>query len=166
MKYVAIILFLTLGISISAQPLQHAAGIRGGVSSGLTYQYFYNPMEDVKLLLSFRDSGMQLSALMEHYESVMINYHDQFFMYYGAGLHLGYTRSYSTRYSLISSRPFETYPITRPVLGADAIVGLEYRVGVIPIAFGIDYKPFFEFFGNRFFKISVWDIAFSVKYQF
>jgi len=167
MKFHFILVFLLVSISISGQSLKNAAGVRGGISSGITYQHFYSTMDDFKLLLSFRDNGMQLTALMEHYEPVMISYQDQFFMYYGAGVHLGYTRKLKSDCdNYPSSMQNQYYSVTRPVFGADAIIGIEYRIESVPIAFGIDYKPFFEFFGNRFFRLSLGDLAFTMKYQF
>jgi hypothetical protein len=167
MKFHFIILFLFVSISVSGQSLRNAAGLRGGISSGITYQHFYSSMDDLKLLLSFRDNGMQITGLMEHYEPVMINYQDQFFMYYGAGVHFGYTRksrSDCDNYSNIQQNQY--YGLTRPVLGANAIIGIEYRIESVPVTFGFDYKPFFEFFGNRFFRLALGDFAFTMKYQF
>jgi hypothetical protein len=84
---------------------------------------------------------------------------------YGFGGHIGFF--YSDNY-----RPFGLsriyYPGRRfsPVLGVDAYTGLEYRMESIPIVFGIDYKPFFEFSLYQYFKLQLWDFAFSARYRF
>lgn len=166
MRTFLILCLMALGLTNYAQQQEFAAGVRGGLSSGLTFQNFYTPDEDVKILLSFREGGMQLTGLMEIYKPVMLSYQDQFFMYYGAGVHAGYTRYHHNRWRDDNKYGSYYYPRTRPVLGADAIIGIEYRVEQIPITVGFDYKPFFEFFGQQFFRLSFSDFAFTLKYNF
>lgn len=161
-----IVAFVLASVTMRAQNPEFAAGFRGGLSSGLTFQQFFNPDEDVKMLLSFREGGVQLTGLMEIYKPVLISYHDQFFMYYGAGMHVGYTRYHHNRWRDYDRDAGYYYPRTKPVLGADGIVGIEYRIDQIPLTVGFDYKPFFEFFGQDFFRLSFSDFAFTVKYNF
>lgn len=166
MKKVFFALFLLVAVGLRAQSPEFAAGFRGGLSSGLTFQQFYSHNEDVKVLLSFREGGIQLSGLMEIYKPVMISYHDQFFMYYGAGVHVGYTRYHHNRWREDNKYGTYYYPRTRPVVGADGIIGIEYRIDQIPITVGFDYKPFFELFGQQLFRLSLSDFAFTIKYNF
>lgn len=164
---ITMLLMLLIGTAgLKAQHQEFAAGVRGGLSSGITAQHFFGQDEDVKLLLSFREGGMQLTGLMEVYKPVMISYHDQFFMYYGAGVHVGYTRYHHNRWRDDLKYGSYYYPRTRPVLGADVIVGIEYRIEQIPFTIGLDYKPFFELFGQQFFRLSFSDFAFNIKYNF
>lgn len=166
MRKIFFALFLLLATGLHAQRQEFAAGFRGGLSSGLTFQQFYSQNEDMKLLLSFREGGVQLSGLMEIYKPVMISYKDQFFMYYGAGVHVGYTRYHHNRWR--DDNQYGTYyhPRTKAVIGADGIIGIEYRIEQIPITVGFDYKPFFELFGQQFFRLSLSDFAFTIKYNF
>lgn len=165
MKTIILVFFLSVTCSLSAQEPDQSVGLRGGLSSGFTFQHFHSQSEDVKLLLSFREGGAQLTGLSEIYKPVMIGYYDQFFLYYGAGVHVGYTR-YENRWWSRNNRWERDYPSTRPVIGADAIVGIEYRIEQIPFAVGFDFKPFFEFFGQDFFRLSLSDFAFTLKYNF
>jgi hypothetical protein len=165
MRTIILLFFLSISCSLSAQQLDQAVGLRGGFSSGITYQHFHSQSEDVKLLLSFREGGAQLTGLFEVYTPVMLGYYDQFFVYYGLGVHAGFTR-YESRWWNRDNRWERGYPSTRPVIGADAIVGIEYRIEQIPLTIGFDYKPFFEFFGQDFFRLSMGDFAFAIKYNF
>lgn len=164
--FILAILMLTGIANVKAQTLEHAVGYRGGLSRGLTYQFFYQPMQDVKLLLSFRDQGMQLSAMIEQYEPVMTSYQDQFFMYYGAGIHLGYTQNKYPDDANNYQFPYARHVQTRAVAGINGIIGMEYRIESIPLTFGADFKPFMEFFGKPFFRLNLSDFALSLKYQF
>ena len=87
MRSIVLFFFMAASISFSAQQTDQAVGLRGGFSSGITYQHFHSSSEDVKLLLSFREGGAQLTGLFEIYKPVMIGYYDQFFLYYGLGVH-------------------------------------------------------------------------------
>jgi hypothetical protein len=53
-----------------------------------------------------------------------------------------------------------------PVIGLDAIIGMEFRLDRIPLTFSLDAKPFFELFGQNMFRLSVFDIGLSVKVHF
>lgn len=164
--FIFALLMLTCIGKINAQGLDNAIGFRGGLSNGITYQYFYQSMKDVKFLLSLRDQGMQLTAIIEQYEPVMISYHDQFFMYYGAGFHMGYV--HPLHWTELTNHPqmVERFSAPKAVAGINGIIGMEYRIASVPLAFGADYKPFMEFFGERFFKLRLIDFALTLKYQF
>jgi hypothetical protein len=85
-------------------------------------------------------------------------------MVYGYGAHAGFF--YSSDYKFLYNRIF--YPDRRfsPVAGIDGFGALEYRLNSFPLTFAIDYKPFFEISPYQYFKISIWDMAFALKYRF
>lgn len=167
MKTIAtFIIALFLTTLSSAQSYDQAVGIRGGVSSGFTYQSFVNDHASFKALLSFRDEGMQLTGIFEDYVPVFLQHTDHLFFYYGFGGHAGYTRWFKKHY--YENNPYSFYyrRVTSFVAGFDAIAGIEYRFFRIPLTIGIDYKPFMEMFGERFIDVTFCDFAFTAKYTF
>ena len=164
MKIKLLVFLLFIGLAATSQNLDRVVGLRNGKGMNFTYQHFFTYSEDIKAFLSFRDRGIQITAVVEHYEPVLENFRDQFYVYYGAGLHAGVTKSDYSKYNSAWSDP--VYSRTKPVFGIDAICGIEYRVQPVPLSFGIDYKPFFEFWGQRIFYMSMNDFALTIKYQF
>lgn len=167
MKYTVLVFFLLFGQGLMAQYMKHAIGVRGGVSNGVSYQFFYQEDRAAGALLSFRDNGLQLTAMLICMEPLRLHGADQFFVYYGAGLHAGFTRNQSFLWYLGGRNEGEDpHTSMRPVIGADGVLGIEYQIYTIPISFAVDYKPFFELFGHRIFRLSMGDLAFTLKYRF
>ncbi len=167
MKYKILIFFLLISSALSAQYMRQAAGLRGGLSSGFSYQYFYQEDRDLKALMSFRNHGLQLTALIEQYAPLNVKFGDHFYAYYGFGVHAGMVRTANKDWIDYSSSAYPpVYRDSRFVLGGDGMVGAEYRVFAVPLTFGIDYKPFFELFGYDIFRLSMGDFALTVKYNF
>lgn len=59
----------------------------------------------------------------------------------GPGLHIG----------LWKERYIRNSYTTNPIVGIDAMFGLEYRIPKLPIAFQFHYQPSFDFAGNNDF---------------
>ena len=51
-------------------------------------------------------------------------------------------------------------------VGADAIIGIEYRWLSVPCTIGFDVKPYFNFIGLRYTQYRFWDSAVTFKYVF
>jgi hypothetical protein len=147
------------------QEYRYSAGLRGGYSSGITFEAYLDDFNAFKGLMSWRDKGMQFTGLFEHYKPVFTKRSDHFFVYYGIGGHIGYTRWYKKYYS---DDQYYTYyeNVASPVFGIDGIVGLEFRLYKVPLAFDLDFKPFVEVFGQTAFKTVFSDFAFGIKYNF
>jgi hypothetical protein len=165
-KFLLSMVLTTLIVSLQAQGFSREAGVRGGLTSGFTYRVFLDDYLSYESILSFRQSGMQLTLLRQiHEHGSMVELGNNFHVLYGFGGHLGFF--FTDKY-----RPFGInelyYPQKKfsPVFGADANVAVEYRMDSYPLVFGLDYKPFFEFSFHEFFKIRLWDLAFTIKYRF
>ncbi|MCK5840435.1 MAG: hypothetical protein KAG99_11335 [Bacteroidales bacterium] len=154
-------------LTVGAQDHRNAIGLRGGFSSGVTYRVFVDDFNAFEGWLGFRDNGMQATALFQHFLPVFLEQSDHFFLYWGVGGHVGY-KKWERRYYYDPHYPQKYYyrKVASPVLGADAILGLEFRFYTIPIALSIDYKPFIELSGPYFFHANLHDFGFSVKYTF
>jgi hypothetical protein len=165
MKKILLVLFTAFLFSpIYSQYFSREVGIRGGYTSGFTYREYLDEYLSYEGILSFRNGGMQLTLLRQINEISMISELNNTFFIYGFGGHAGYFYSHF-------SKPFwnEYYYSRRqfsPVLGVDAYVGLEYRFDAFPLTAGLDFKPFFEFSSMQIFRLVLWDLALTAKYQF
>jgi hypothetical protein len=162
-----ILLTLLLGISIcaSAQYNGREAGIRGGITSGFTYRQYLEDNFSYEGLLSFRKNGLQFTLLRQIHEQTLYDVSDNLFLVYGYGAHAGFF--YDSKYRILFYSQVY-YPERRfsPVIGLDGYGALEYRLSSFPLTLALDYKPFFEISAYQFFRISIWDLAFAVKYRF
>ena len=147
MKKITILLSMLLmcALSANAQNYEWAVGFRGGVrTSGVTVRHnlsAFNAWEG-----SFSGSYDRGYHFTGYYDFMTPIIGEGFTFYYGPGAHLGLGSDYFS-------------------LGIDAIVGLEYQMPSVPIAFSVDYRPSLnivekmDFFGDI-------DFGFGVKYCF
>ena len=164
---VTIILVSIVYIHVQSQEYKNAIGARLGMSSGFTYQRQVDDFRGYKGMLSFRDGGLQLTALLESYRPLYLKFTDKMYYYTGMGAHIGYTTHQPQRGFLTNPFRFSyKYGKFAPVIGLDAIIGVEFRLDRAPLSFCLDAKPFFELFGQNIFRLSIFDIGFSMKYTF
>ena len=163
MRSLIILTALLLVLRIQAQEKKHEIGLRGGQSSGIFYRGFIDENHAIKGLLTFRNDGMQATALYEKYDPIFNKKTNGFYLYYGIGGHFGFAQ-WDRRYHY-PDQPYSYYNkhVASPVIGLDGIIGIEYRLNKVPLAFGFDYKPFFDLLGEDFFDIYFGDFGFSIK---
>ncbi len=164
-KFYLLLIVLLATTSLSAQYMKHAVGLRSGLSQGISFQYFYQEDKDIKLLMSSRDNGVQLTAMVQRYEPVMARFGESFFIFYGLGLHAGITRKEAADWPF-PKHGYGLHHQARGIIGADAVMGLEFRANTIPVSFGLEYKPFFDLFGHRLLRLGLFDFGFTFKYHF
>jgi len=165
MKKQLFFLILISPFLLKAQEYKSSIGFRGGESFGFTYRIFNNVENAAEALLSFRDGGMQLTAMKEIFNPALLKYSDHIFLYQGYGGHLGYSRWHYK--DIHDGDYFTRYPVNMfPLLGIDGLIGIEYRIYKYPLTMDIGFKPFAELGGRRFFKLSLWDFGFTVRYTF
>jgi hypothetical protein len=164
MKQTILIALLLISLKVAAQDHLRSAGIRGGLTSGLTFRGYLDPQLAYEGLMSFRENGLQFTVLRQHFQSTLWNISDGFFLIYGYGGHLGFTNSHS--YELLFRTVHNPDRKFSPLLGLDGYLGMEYHIPGIPVQVGIDYKPFFELSLYQYFQMSAWDLAFTLKYKF
>ncbi len=147
MKKIIVLLFVMVLASakLSAQDYNWAIGVRGGVTmSGLSVKYNFDPANSIEGMLDFAQ-GFNIVALYERHIPVITN---GFRFYYGAGANLGAWHHHDDKFTL----------------GIDGIVGLEYKISSIPLAFSLDYKPFLNFIGHTGFHAA--DFGLTIKVAF
>ena len=157
-------------------------GLRGGgYSSGLTIKHFLSGKNGVAIeglvTTEYKARGARLTILGEKHIGIPDAKGLQF--YYGAGFHAGayqgryyfaderfyYNGRKGDKYFLVSNRDGYYYDETTYVaIGADLILGLEYKLPDLPFVVGFDYKPFFEVFHGYtgFYN----DAAISLRFTF
>ena len=154
------------GSSSSSSGYNTGIGLRGGGwSSGLTVKHFLGSGKGVAieglLTTEYQAHGGRLTILGEKHHNLADVKGLQF--YYGAGFHAG---AYQGRYYFADNRYYykgrngDVYLLknnkggyyydetTYLAIGADLILGLEYKLPDLPFVVGVDYKPFFEVFNG------------------
>ena len=165
MKKIILSILISLPIILNAQDFKRSVGFRGGESTGITFRFFSDENNAAEALLSFRDGGIQFTVLKELYMPVLLKYSDHIFLYKGYGGHIGYSQR--THHDFFEGNNVNWYHLkSAPLLGIDGVMGLEYRLFKYPLTGGIDFKPFAEIGGRRFFRLNLWDFAFTLKYTF
>jgi hypothetical protein len=124
---------------------KNSIGLRTGETSGLTYKHKFESNNALELILGTFPYAFSLSVLYEKYVPTGVN---SLQWYFGAGGHFGsqvldnygyYRRNEDGRYYYYRSYSYG------PVIGADGIIGIEYKIPRAPFAFSFDLKPYFEF---------------------
>jgi hypothetical protein len=165
MKKILLPILLGICLYTSAQNYTREAGIRAGVTSGLTYRQYLNENLSYEALMSFRKSGLQFTLVRQVHEQPIFEVSHNLYLLYGYGGHLGFFNDYEYEI-LYNSDVYYTKRKFTPVAGVDGFAALEYRLYDLPLSFSVDYKPYFEFSAYEFFRINLWDFAFALKYRF
>jgi len=125
------------------QNYSYALGIRAGESgqtSGVTFKRFVSDNWAIEGVCGYWHSSLSLTAVVERHQSFFrvrgLNW------YLGAGMHAAGQTGYSYWYDF--SYRAKVYRDGGASYGIDAVLGLEYKIQVAPIAFGIDFKPYME----------------------
>ncbi|MBX9785228.1 MAG: hypothetical protein K2X48_18225 [Chitinophagaceae bacterium] len=143
----AIITFLFLSLSSSAQLYKHEAGVRLGsadqaLSTGFSYRYHINETKAIEGIINLKDNARGIGALYEIFKPIAAV--ESLRWFYGAG---GYAA-------------FEG----NDVLGITGIAGLDYTFKEAPVNLSIDWKPELSFLKDVSFKAST--VAVSVRIAF
>ena len=151
--------------SLQSQTVAPAIGLRFGGLSGISFKYVDEDLTGFELIAGARDRGMVLTGMVQRYRPLDVGRADGFFLFIGGGAHAGYGR-YSEQFVRVVDgyHYYSRQEWTKPVIGADFIVGLAYHFESIPLHLSLDYKPYMEFFGMKDFRMDLWDLGFSVKY--
>ncbi len=134
--------FILVGkADVFAQNYKTALGIRGGgYENGLTLKHFYRSNMAAEGILGFRPGVFVLTGLIEKHQTAFGEKQLQF--YYGAGAHIGSIER-GRRYRRFSGDD-RFYDRNRLLIGADAIVGIEWSIPEIPFVLGVDLHPRLE----------------------
>jgi len=132
-------------MQLKAQPYMHAAGIRAGISSGISYKGFLlHRMSAFEGGILYNRHGLNLTALYEyHLEPFKKN--TRTFVYLGGGAFGG---EWEDEFSI----------------GLAAVAGIEYTLRDLPLNFSLDWKPMFNIYAVL--EPDWIDFGLSVRYRF
>jgi len=165
MKQLLAIALVLCGLTVSAQDYNRAFGVRVGYTSGIEFKKFYNDIAAVNLLMTFQRGGTQLYIIQQFNHPFLLRFSDQLFIYYGCGLHVGYTY-WSNEHYTINGNSYRMRA-NQFGIGFDGSLGLEYHAISKPYVISIDYKPFYEVnIPPVYQRYKFYDLAISFKYSF
>jgi hypothetical protein len=135
-KFLMIALLSLFCIGAKAQDYNWAIGVRGGGNdAGVTLKHILSDYNALELDYNYqygRDRMIRASVLTLLYEWNRPVITDGFLFYFGLGAHIGaatMAKEDSNNYGSLA-------------LGADGVIGLEYKPYSLPLAFSLDYRPF------------------------
>jgi len=121
-------------VVLNAQDYNWGIGLRGGaVASGITVKGMIGRANALEGIVCFAH-GVNIYGLYER--NVPID-GKGFNFYYGGGGNIGTWKKKGK---------------DKFTVGIDGILGLEYKIPEVPVAFGVDYKPTLNFIGHAGFK--------------
>lgn len=166
MKSIILISFSVIfAMHLNAQ--RSSIGLRGGGLSAFSWKYIDQYGHGVELMIGSQDRGLRLTGLIEKYKPTLTHHLANFYLFTGFGCHSGYTKYKEKKSWQIDDKYYYSErTTTSPIIGGDFIVGAEYRFESVPISLSMDYKPYFEFFGRKVFRVDLWDFGFTFRYVF
>ncbi len=156
---VTLLVVLTTGIFYTAsaqQPYKTALGVRlsssnAMVSNAISVKHFINDKMAVEGLLSFGDP-LALGALLELHQPLSS---PGLSWYYGGGAYLAFLKTVNTTTQKTS---------TDPNLGAQGVIGLDYKFTNIPLNISLDWKPELNIVNDINFEPAA--IGFTARFTF
>ncbi len=160
MKKIFFAILLTTGIfsftSIQAQDYRTALGVRLSsaapmVNNSVSIKHFITERTAIEGLLSFGDP-LAIGALVEFHKPLSaagLTY------FYGAGGYVGFVKTFNSNTQKTS---------TDPNIGAQGIVGLDYKFTNIPLNLSLDWKPELNIVNDINFEPAA--VAFTARFTF
>jgi len=149
---VIMILALTTSLALAQEDFsKFDAGLRGGVSSGVTGRLWMSEGSAIEAIVGWRNLGLVITGLYEFHKPLQIGEVEGLSWYFGGGVHVGFTGWWAQALTL----------------GIDGVVGVGYDLEPLinfPLSVTLDYKPALSFLGT--WGTSWGDLAFSVRYSF
>jgi len=144
---------IAVGISgLQAQTYKTALGIRlsskdAVINNSVSFKHFINEKAAIEALFTF-DRRAAIGALFEMHTPVASA--DGLVWYYGAGAYIGFDSD-------------KTNP-SRSLMGAQGVVGLDYKFPALPINLALDWKPELNIIDNINFEPAA--IGFTIRFTF
>lgn len=155
-------------MSMFGQYFEQRVGIRMGYTSGITGKIIKDRKVALEGMLGFRQGGMQVYGLIEAQKPLLVDGIHDLQLYFGGGAHIGFVNGVE-RYKSYNSPSGDHYyeeMVTGPVIGFDAIFGVEYTFIKVPLTISVDFKPFVELQSFKRLNANFYDFSFGIKYTF
>ncbi|MEO7214778.1 hypothetical protein [Mucilaginibacter sp.] len=159
-SFIAFILcsFLLIANRSQAQDYKTAAGVKfGGYENGFSVKHFLDERTALEGIVGIRSHGAVLTGLYELHQPAFNTAGLKF--YYGFGAHLGSIGK--GNYRTFGNDQY--YDSNHILLGADGVLGLEYKIADAPIAVSLDLNPRLELATGPFFDLAP---GLGLKYTF
>lgn len=143
---------LAFVLNLHAQSYKTAIGIRMSsrdpvVNNSVSFKHFFSQTSAIEALLTF-DKKTAIGALVEIHKPVPST--DGLKWFYGAGGYLSFDSD-------------KTNP-ARSLMGAQGILGLDYKFSGLPLNLALDWKPELNIIDNINFEPSA--IGFTMRFTF
>ncbi|MFA6249528.1 MAG: hypothetical protein WC615_21495 [Mucilaginibacter sp.] len=159
--FIAVLLtsFLLLSKRSDAQDYKTAVGLKfGGYENGPSIKYFMDSNTALEGIVGIRNHGVVFTGLYELHQGAFNTANLKF--YYGFGAHVGSVgKGVYKRFGSDDN----VYNDSHLLLGADAVLGLEYKLPDAPFAFSLDLNPRVELATGPFFDLAP---GLGLKYTF
>jgi hypothetical protein len=165
--YTLLTLFFFATLSMSkAQPYNTGIGLRlAGISSGITVKHFVNSNSALEGIVSFGRHAFLITGLYERHQPFPNA--EGLSWFFGGGGHVGFfSDNYTYAYWHYKGKDKDKYYVfehrdATTFIGADFILGLEYKFKNAPVDLGLDVKPFVDFVPGVY---GYWEGALSVRF--
>jgi hypothetical protein len=157
-----LISLLLIGSLLQAQDRPVSVSLRVGCATGIGMQFFSSEDKAIEGILTWRDQGIQLNVLREHYMPVFLKKSDHFFLGIGYGAHLGY--EWRGDYHPSPEMPSHFFR-SGPCIGVNGMASLEYCFYKVPVSIGVHYMPIASFSTTRFFRMNLWDVGMMIRWR-
>jgi hypothetical protein len=160
MKAVMISLMFCCLIHEANAQYRTAIGVRLGGTSGFTFKHqIMRPLYLEAILGTFGD-GFSVTGLLE--KNTGFTHARGLYLYYGGGPHLAFYNG-SEVYNSRFGRNVKYHADNDVGVGINLILGLEYKLPTLPLAFSLDLKPFLEFGSGGYLDFAP-DPSFGIKF--
>src|SRR5690606_12072284 len=138
--FLTVLLSTLFWTNIKAQDYTAGVGLRfGGYENGITGKYFINESTAYEGILGFRTGVVVLTGLYEKHAPAFDV--PDLKWYFGVGAHIGGING--ERYRRYTGNDDKVYR-SGLLLGADAVIGLEWLIPNAPLSLGADLHPRIE----------------------
>jgi len=130
-SFLTVILTFIIVFSAFSQDYKTSLGLRAGVPYGVTIKHFISKYNALEGIMASRWSGFVITGLYEK-ESWLGKY-PSLNWYWGVGAHAGFWDA--------GMNPNVKSSYVGAVIGADAVLGIEYTFDEIPLNLSLDLLP-------------------------
>ncbi|MFK5856445.1 MAG: hypothetical protein QM503_09970 [Bacteroidota bacterium] len=167
-RYFAILLLVSFWLSSQSQVFERQLGVRLGTMSGITGKVIKDKKTAIEGTLGFRNGGIQIYTLLETYKVLDKNTNQNWYLYFGGGAHVGYVNGYNRvrRWSNSNGYYLEEEYTSGPVVGLDAVMGVEYNFPSMPLTLFFEIKPLVELQSFNKVRTFFYDSGIGIVYRF
>ena len=163
-KRFSLMVLMSVSLTTVFAQYRSALGVIGGKEGfGLTYKQFIQPEQNIEINFLYsritgtaQDGGVLIALYQLHKEIHASTLHTTNLSWsVGGGLHAGYWNDFSVS---------NGYAAANTAFGIDAVLGLEYQLGFVPITLGAQVRPNYEFVHTESAPQRYFDMAVMVRY--